>query len=85
MVRVAELAQRLRYYRKLRGLSVRELAERAGVSVSYIYAIESGARGSNAAKLGLIAEALGVSLSDLWGDARPEKGDIPRDPGGENA
>lgn len=77
---MAELAQRLRYYRKLRGLSVRELAEKAGVSVSYIYAIESGARGSNASKLGLIAEALGVSLSDLWGDAPRDERNEPHPP-----
>ncbi|GLG00399.1 helix-turn-helix protein [Alicyclobacillus sacchari] len=69
---MGELAQRLRYYRKLRGMSVRELAEKAGVSVSYIYAIESGVRGSNVVKLGQIAEALGVQLSELWGDA-PER------------
>ncbi|WAH42856.1 helix-turn-helix transcriptional regulator [Alicyclobacillus fastidiosus] len=68
MVRLGELARRLKYYRKMRNLSVRQLAHLARVSVSYVYAIESGARGSNAAKLGQIAEALGVRLSDLWGD-----------------
>ncbi len=67
---MTELAQRLKYYRKLRKMSVRELAAASNVSVSYIYAIESGSRGSNVAKLGRIAQALQVQLSDLWGDAR---------------
>lgn len=65
-----ELAQRLKYYRKLRQMSVRELASAAGVSISYLYAIEAGARGSNVAKLGKIAEALQIQLSELWGDAK---------------
>lgn len=60
------LSQRLRYYRSIRGLSVRELAKRAGVSVSYVYAIEAGVRGHNIVKLERLCEALGVNLSDLW-------------------
>ncbi|MBX6353214.1 MAG: helix-turn-helix transcriptional regulator [Thermoflavifilum sp.] len=60
------LGERVKYYRQLRNLSVRELAKRAGVSVSYIYAIEAGSRGHNIVKLEQIAKALGVSLSDLW-------------------
>lgn len=67
---MGELARRLKYYRRIRRMSVRDLAKTASVSVSYIYAIEAGARGSNASKLGQIAEALDVQLSDLWGDAR---------------
>ncbi|WAH37872.1 helix-turn-helix domain-containing protein [Alicyclobacillus dauci] len=70
--KLGELAQRLKYYRKLRRMSVRDLAKLAHVSISYIYAIEAGARGSNATKLGQIAEALGVQLSDLWGDSRTD-------------
>jgi transcriptional regulator with XRE-family HTH domain len=65
------LARRLKYYRRLKNMSVRNLAKEAHVSVSYIYAIEAGARGNNASKLGQLAEALGVKLSDLWGDTPP--------------
>lgn len=67
---LGELAQRLKCYRKERNMSVRDLASAAGVSVSYIYAIEAGERGSNASKLGKIAKALDIALSDLWGDGR---------------
>ncbi|MCL6452900.1 MAG: helix-turn-helix transcriptional regulator [Alicyclobacillus sp.] len=61
-----DMAARLRQMRKERGLSVRQLAERADVSVSYVYAIENGERGSNLTKLNQIARALGVPLSQLW-------------------
>lgn len=70
---MGELARRLKYYRSKRNMSVRQLADIAGVSVSYIYAIEAGARGSNASKLGKIAEALGIGLGDLWGDTQDEQ------------
>lgn len=63
---VEGLGERLKRLRKDRHLSVRELARLANVSVSYIYAIESGVRGSNITKLELIAEALQIPLSALW-------------------
>lgn len=61
------LAHRLRRLRLERNLSVRNLARRAGVSVSYVYAVESGVRGTHVVKLRRIAAALGVSLQDLCG------------------
>jgi len=63
---MSDLAERVRQYRLEQKLSVRELAIRAEVSVSYVYAIEAGERGNNLLKLGKIARALGVSLSRLW-------------------
>ncbi|MBX5437039.1 MAG: helix-turn-helix transcriptional regulator [Alicyclobacillaceae bacterium] len=60
------LAGRVRHYRSAQKLTVRELARRAGVSVSYIYAIEAGVRGHNIVKLERVAAALGVPLSALW-------------------
>ena len=68
VVGVRDLAQKLKKYRTAKRLSVRDLAKMAGVSVSYIYAIESGARGTNFAKLEQIAAALEIPLSALWGD-----------------
>ncbi|CAM3848835.1 helix-turn-helix domain-containing protein [Alicyclobacillus pomorum] len=69
---MGSLAERVKYYRLQQQLSVRDLAKRANVSVSYVYAIESGSRGHNIVKLERIAKALGVSLSTLWGeDHRP--------------
>jgi len=65
-VGMGTLAGRVRHYRQLKNLSVRELARVAGVSVSYVYAVESGVRGHNIVKLDKLALALGVTLSDLW-------------------
>ncbi len=64
-----ELGHRVRTLRREKNLSVRELAEQAGVSASYVYAIESGARGSNLKKLGKIAAVLSVSISTLIGES----------------
>jgi transcriptional regulator with XRE-family HTH domain len=68
---VGELASTLRNLRRQQKLSVRELAKRSGVSVSYIYAIEAGSRGSNLSKLDQIADALQVPISDLWLGKQP--------------
>jgi transcriptional regulator with XRE-family HTH domain len=60
------IGMQLKKLRKQTGLSVKELATRAGVSQSYIYAIESGTRGAQATKLPIIASALGVPVADLY-------------------
>ncbi|GGJ07815.1 hypothetical protein GCM10010885_16180 [Alicyclobacillus cellulosilyticus] len=60
------LGARVKFHRLQQNLSVRELARRAGVSVSYVYAVEAGVRGHNIVKLQRIAEALGVPISELW-------------------
>ncbi|MHB1627706.1 MAG: helix-turn-helix transcriptional regulator [Bacilli bacterium] len=62
----ATLGGRIRERRLMLGLSVKELAKRARVSASYIYAIESGERGSHIDKLARIAQALETSLVELW-------------------
>lgn len=62
------LGRKVKKLRTQRGLTVKQLAEKAGVSASYIYAIESGTRGTNIKKLARIASALGVLLSDIWSE-----------------
>lgn len=67
-----DLGSRVRAYRLQKHWSVRDLARIAGVSVSYVYAVESGQRGRNIAKLEKIAAALGVQVSTLWeGSQKP--------------
>jgi len=66
---MSTLAQRVNQFRRDKKLSVRELAQKADVSVSYVYAVESGVRGHNIVKLERIAMALDVSVSILWGGA----------------
>jgi transcriptional regulator with XRE-family HTH domain len=72
------LGNRVRSLRLSRNLSVRELAEQAGVSMSYVYAIESGVRGSNLKKLSKIASALSVSMTTLIGEGKDDETDRPR-------
>ncbi len=52
-------------WRGKRGLKQRELAERAGISVSYLSEIESGHKTGAVEVLGRIAAGLGVTIDDL--------------------
>jgi transcriptional regulator with XRE-family HTH domain len=64
----AALARKVRAYRADRGLSLSALATAAGLSKSYISAIEHGeAPRPSGQTLYAIAEALGVTMSDLLG------------------
>ncbi|WP_235587020.1 helix-turn-helix domain-containing protein [Ferroacidibacillus organovorans] len=63
------LGARMKERRKQIGMSVQELALRSRVSVSYIYAIEAGSRGSHIDKLTRIAQALGMTIDELWKDS----------------
>ncbi|XEC94952.1 helix-turn-helix domain-containing protein [Paenibacillus tarimensis] len=62
------LAQRLRAFRKLKGFTQHELAERLGVSVAVLGSLERGTRRPEAKLLERIADALGVSYDELTGD-----------------
>lgn len=63
---MSSIQKNVKRIREQRQLSVRDLARIAGVSVSYVYAIESGNRGSHLDKLRKIAEALDVPVEALW-------------------
>ena len=66
-----EMGDRLRQYRKERGLSLRALAERLGVSPSLISQVETGRAKPSVSTLYAIASELGISLDDLlFVDAR---------------
>ncbi|MFN9772858.1 MAG: helix-turn-helix domain-containing protein [Burkholderiales bacterium] len=55
----------LRVWREHRGLSVRGLAEAAGISAPYVSRIEAGRRRRTVAVLARLADALRVDLDDL--------------------
>lgn len=59
------IAERLRAYRIGLGLTVRELAARSGVSPSMVSEAERGAKTPSIAVLIALAEALGISLTQL--------------------
>lgn len=55
----------VRIWREHRGLSVKQLAEKADVSAAYISQIEGGKREGTVSTLRKVADALGVALDDL--------------------
>jgi len=59
------LGRTIKVMRTEQGIERRELAERAGISYSYITEIENGNKPPSSAKLGPIASALGVRMSEL--------------------
>lgn len=56
----------IRRYRAWKGLSRRELAQRAGLSTVYLGEIERGEKDPSSRSLTLVADALGVPLAELY-------------------
>ena len=61
---VLKISERLKEMRKSKGLTQKELADKAGVSESYICQIENGKMVS-LNKLDKLAEVLGCKVKDL--------------------
>ena len=57
----------VRVWKEHRGLTSKDLAQKAGISAPYLSQIESGKREGRLDALRKIAEALGVGLDDLVG------------------
>jgi transcriptional regulator with XRE-family HTH domain len=68
-----DVGPRLRAHREQRGLSLRELARRLGVSPSAISQIETGKSRPSVSTLYSIVSDLGMSLDELFGAAKPAK------------
>ena len=64
MMMVLRVSERLKDMRKSKGLTQKELADKAGVSESYICQIENGKMVS-LTKLDKLAEVLGCKVKDL--------------------
>lgn len=62
------LGARVRRARTAAGLSLRETAQRVGVSPATLSAVENGKTGVSAARLLVLAETLGVAASTLLGE-----------------
>ena len=72
-----EMGDRLREVRQARGLSLRSLAQRLGVSPSLISQVETGRAKPSVSTLYAIATELGISLDDLlFLDARSNGADL---------
>lgn len=61
------IGENIRFYRKLMGLSQKELAKKAFCDRSYIALIECGRKLPSAAIIKIIAEALNVTPNELYG------------------
>lgn len=66
---LAGLGARIRSMRKDRGIQLNELAEKSGLSSAFLSRLERGQVSSSVANLIQIAEALGISVSELFEDA----------------
>jgi transcriptional regulator with XRE-family HTH domain len=69
-----DVGERVRAIRHLRRLTLKEVAERAGLSESFLSQAERGLTSASIASLQRIASALGVAVSDLFapdGTRRP--------------
>jgi transcriptional regulator with XRE-family HTH domain len=63
-----ELGGRIRAYRRMRKLTLRQVAVHAGVTESFLSQVERGASGASISTLRLVAEALGLRVADLFED-----------------
>jgi transcriptional regulator with XRE-family HTH domain len=64
-----QLAQRIRAFRKLKGMTQQQLADRLGVSVAVLGSLERGTRKQEPKLLERIAETLGIDYDELTGGA----------------
>jgi transcriptional regulator with XRE-family HTH domain len=68
-----DVGERLRDIRRLRRATLRTIAERAGVSESFLSQVERGRASASIASLRRIAGALGVSVADLFEPSGPPR------------
>ena len=61
-----EVGEQLRAIRLLRRLTLREVAEAAGVSESFVSQLERGRSSASVATLQRLAAAVGIEISDLF-------------------
>ena len=87
MVEPRSVGERLRYVRGQRGLSLETLAERAGISKSFLWGVENDKSGISGERLMKVASVLGASLDYLLkgertpGMEKPKSIEIPRELG----
>jgi transcriptional regulator with XRE-family HTH domain len=65
------LARNLRVLRAERGMTLTEASRLSGVNISTISSLEHGERGAYTATLRKLADAYGITLTELLGEASP--------------
>lgn len=68
-----DVGERLRAIRRMRRRTLRDVAERAGVSESFLSQVERGRSSASIASLRRIAGALGVTVADLFEPSGPPR------------
>jgi transcriptional regulator with XRE-family HTH domain len=80
----SKIGGRLREERERRGISLRELARRVGVSPSLVSQIELDRVNPSVSTLWAIVTELGMTMSDVFGEAAPEPLQIAASAGDED-
>jgi transcriptional regulator with XRE-family HTH domain len=78
----SKVGGRLRAERERRGISLRELARRVGVSPSLVSQIELDRVNPSVSTLYALVTELGMTMSDVFGDSRPAER-LPQSRGGD--
>ncbi len=68
---IGRLAQRVRRFRQARRLSLRQLGELTGTSASFLSQLERGLTGATTSTLMQLAQALSISVADLFDERLP--------------
>lgn len=64
----SQVGQKIKKYRKIRGLTLNELAKRCGLSVSYLSLLERDMNNPTLSSIQSICAALNMSLAELFSD-----------------
>jgi transcriptional regulator with XRE-family HTH domain len=80
----SKIGGRLREERERRGISLRELARRVGVSPSLVSQIELDRVNPSVSTLWAIVTELGMTMSDVFGEAAPEPTEVVRAVGNDD-
>jgi transcriptional regulator with XRE-family HTH domain len=69
MIQEAELGKRIKEYRINRGITLQELSEKIGLTKGYLSKIEKAKKAPPVSTLIMLANALEISISDIFGEA----------------
>lgn len=68
-----EIGEKIRKLREKENITQNALANRAGVSPTYIYQLEQGLKSPTVEYLGYICAGLNISLAEFFAEEQPEK------------